>query len=152
MKVNPESFRYYLKKVIPRKPVSAIAQETGIDVEKIEKALKEPVDFTYKELRKLGEVLGVSSYFLITKPYEFKADEDRFNFRMLARTRKGKVVWFDVFPESDRCGVIDTPHTGLHYLKDPLSPHTSVHGTQRQQRYSRMGRGRSCQEKSYSRS
>ena len=48
---------------------------------------------------------------------------ERFNFRQLARTRReGKVAWFNVFPESDRCGVIDTPHTGLHYLKDPLSP------------------------------
>ena len=47
----------------------------------------------------------------------------RLIFRQLARTRKkGKVVWFNVFPESDRCGVLDTPHTGLHYLKDPLSP------------------------------
>jgi hypothetical protein len=50
------------------------------------------------------------------------ADEDRYSFRMLARTRKGKVMWFDVFPESKRCGVIDAPHTGLQYVKDPLSP------------------------------
>ena len=48
---------------------------------------------------------------------------DRFFFRQLARTRReGKVVWFSVFPESDRCGVVHTPHTGLHYLKNPLSP------------------------------
>ncbi len=48
---------------------------------------------------------------------------DRFFFRQLARTRReGKVVWFSVFPESDRCGVVHTPHTGLHYLKNPISP------------------------------
>ncbi len=47
---------------------------------------------------------------------------DRFSFRQLARTRKGKVVWFRVFPESRECGVIHAPHTGLHYLKRPLSP------------------------------
>lgn len=48
---------------------------------------------------------------------------DRFSFRQLARTRKeGKVVWFTVFPESKRCGIMYAPNMGLRFLKKPLSP------------------------------
>ena len=125
VKINPEAFRFYLRRAVPRKTLPALAKETGIDLQKLEKALEEEVSFSYRELRKLGKGLGTTSWMLMVEPeyVGFPKDLDRWDFRQLARTRKNKkVVWFDVFPESDRCAVIDTPHTGLHYLKDPLSP------------------------------
>ena len=125
MRINPEAFKAYLRKVVPRKPLSAIAKETGIELERLEKALEEEVDFSYKELRRLGKALGITSWMLVVEPEktDFPLEADRFSFRQLARTRKeGKIVWFNVLPESKVSGVVHTPHAGFHYLKDPLSP------------------------------
>ena len=125
MRINPETFRSYLERAVPRKTLSALAKETGIDLSKLRKALEEKVEFSEEELKRIGEALDISPWMLTVEPEYVKLpeDPDRFDFRQLARTRgEGKVVWFSVFPESNRCGVIDAPHTGLHYLKDPLSP------------------------------
>ncbi len=46
----------------------------------------------------------------------------RFKFRQLARTGRGKVVWFEVLPESRDRGIVNTPSAGPCHLRNSLSP------------------------------